>query len=632
MLRTIRKYKTSVLGVVAIGLIALAMSGFGVNLINPSQEGYAIKIDDHLISFSDFHNERQELEQRYRQMFGSNFDELAKSFGINLNEQTKEKLISDFLLQRFARELGFYASDSAVRQIIQKELFPQGFDASTYAYFLSQQGLTPAQFEEKLRRRAAQLQLAQFIEDVSIASLQEAEISATLDGTKYTVQYVEFHPSDFVKEVPAPSDEVVQSYYDEHTTDFEAAAEVAYDYTVLDPSQHLHLVEISPDDIEIYYSDHLSDFATPEEFHIRRIQFSFPAGADNAKRDAVRKEAEEILKRVKAGEAFAELAKLHSDEVGAAATAGDMGWISKGQLSKALESAAFKLLPGETTDLVESGDSLYILKVEEVKPSQQKDLADVKPQIEQAIREREAPAWTANYAQELFDEFTRGNLSLKEFAAGRSLKVESSAGSLKKGLDPAGLEGLTDKVLDMPGDRKQLTDIGEKSVLVEVTNYREAAVQPLSAVKDEVVTLLKRREAQKLARQKAQQVVDELQAGRFQSLKGAADASKRKLEELKDVTRTGAAGPLSRPEIRTAVFSTFKAMEKPTRVFESGENLYVFQVTAITPPKAEEVESKLDSRLQQENRTLAETVLRSLLNRLKAQAQIDVDPWVLGEQ
>lgn len=632
MLRTIRKYKTSVLGLVAIGLVALAMSGFGVNLISPRTEPFAIKIDDHIVSFTDFHNERRDLEQRYRQIFGNNFEELVKSFNINLTEQTKEKIIADYLMQRFASQIGFYASNAAVREILQQEVFPQGFDATTYAYFLSQQGLTPAQFEGRLRERAAQLQLGKFIDDISFASLKETRAAVEMDETKYTVNYVRFDPEGFLKDAPQSFDANIETYYNDHTTDFEAPAKAAFDYAVLDPNEFQQLVQVSPDDIEIYYSDNLSQFMTPEEFKIRRIQFSYPAGADAAKKESVRKKAEEVLKKAKAGDPFDELAALNSDEAGAAATRGDMGWLSKGKLPKALETAAFKLLPGEVTDLIESGDALFIVKVEDHRDGRQQELTEVKEQIEKEIREREAPSWTANHAQELFDAFTRADVSLKDFARDHSLKVNSTVGLVEAATEISGLPDLPGKVLEMATDSKQLVDVEEKSVLVQVTEYKEAAVQPLTEVKQKIADLLKRREASKLAKQAAETMVTDLQAGKFDSLKAAAAASKQKLEESKDISRATTNAPYSRPEIHSALFSTFKAMEKPSKVFDNDGSYFVFQVAAVTPPKPEDLDAKAKARQSQENRALAEEFLKSLLNKLKAEAKIDIDPSVLVEQ
>ena len=59
-----------------------------------------------------------------------------------------------------------------------------------------------------------------------------------------------------------------------------------------------------------------------------------------------------VLKRAKAGEDFAALAKQFSKD-GSAAAGGDLNYFPKGQMVPAFEQAAFALKPGEISDIVE---------------------------------------------------------------------------------------------------------------------------------------------------------------------------------------------------------------------------------------------------------------------------------------
>ncbi|MEK6280967.1 MAG: peptidylprolyl isomerase [Acidobacteriota bacterium] len=80
-----------------------------------------------------------------------------------------------------------------------------------------------------------------------------------------------------------------------------------------------------------------------------------------------RAKAEEVLKRVRAGEDFAKLAKEFSSDTGNKEKGGDLGWFGKGAMVPAFEEAAFKLKPGEVSDLVETQFGLHIIKLDERK-------------------------------------------------------------------------------------------------------------------------------------------------------------------------------------------------------------------------------------------------------------------------
>lgn len=140
-------------------------------------------------------------------------------------------------------------------------------------------------------------------------------------------------------------------------------------------------------EVDTYVKAHLED-----QVHARHILIAAgkaespdapsPVAPSEKDKAQARTTAEQVLKRARAGEDFAALAKQYSSDPGSKDKGGDLGWFAAGQMVPEFDKAAFALQPGQISDIVETQFGFHIIKVEERRMGE-KDRNQVRETIEQ---------------------------------------------------------------------------------------------------------------------------------------------------------------------------------------------------------------------------------------------------------
>jgi peptidyl-prolyl cis-trans isomerase SurA len=160
----------------------------------------------------------------------------------------------------------------------------------------------------------------------------------------------------------------------------------------------------TPQQIQAYYDANKQEFVTPEQLKLRMIVLNAdPLDANSA--DSTRKMSEEIRDKVKGGADFATMAKTYSMD-GTAESGGDWGLIDRKTLNQQLTDVAFALSPGQTSQVVQIGDSFYILYCESKKESGVIPLPEVRDgierKLEQAQRQKATQRWLDGLREKAF--------------------------------------------------------------------------------------------------------------------------------------------------------------------------------------------------------------------------------------
>jgi peptidyl-prolyl cis-trans isomerase C len=182
----------------------------------------------------------------------------------------------------------------------------------------------------------------------------------------------------------------------------EARTEILVNKTL--EAEILPKVAVAQADLDAYYKANPDQFKAPEQVRASHILIPINSSMTEVQKTEARTTAEGILKRVKAGEDFAALAKQYSKD-GSAASGGDLNYFERGKMVPAFEQAAFSLKPGDISPVVETPFGFHIIKVTDRKEQRTVPLAEVSDRLSDFLKQRKQQELTQAFIQSLHQKY-----------------------------------------------------------------------------------------------------------------------------------------------------------------------------------------------------------------------------------
>ena len=172
------------------------------------------------------------------------------------------------------------------------------------------------------------------------------------------------------------------SYHEALHQKLDKDEKLSYDYKVL-LSQHLLEKEVYAkfNDIKVSDDDLKKYFEASPEIRASHILFKLKEKVTPEEEAKVKKQAEEILKKVKKGENFSKLAKKYSDGP-SAKNGGDLDYFTRESMVKEFSDVAFALKKiGDTSDLVRTKYGYHIIQLTGRRTFKEADQRRLKSQL-----------------------------------------------------------------------------------------------------------------------------------------------------------------------------------------------------------------------------------------------------------
>ncbi|MCS7089769.1 MAG: peptidylprolyl isomerase [Verrucomicrobiota bacterium] len=144
-------------------------------------------------------------------------------------------------------------------------------------------------------------------------------------------------------------------------------------------------VNVTDEEVRKFYDENPAQFEEPERVRVshillRTLDANTREPLSEELRQAKRKQMDEILQKVKAGEDFSALARKYSEDAGSKDRGGEYIF-ARGQMVPEFETAAFSLQPGQISDIVTTQFGYHIVKMHERMPARRVPFDEVKERI-----------------------------------------------------------------------------------------------------------------------------------------------------------------------------------------------------------------------------------------------------------
>lgn len=163
-------------------------------------------------------------------------------------------------------------------------------------------------------------------------------------------------------------------------------------------------VMVGDSDMKRYFQEHRDRFALPEEYTLSQILIKPRSPEDTS--DAKEK-VREVMKRLKQGESFEDLALQFSDGPNAS-RGGRIGLVRQGELLPGIERAIAALVPGGISDVIETSEGFQIVRLEDKKPKQFRPYEEVRIEIQGLVFQQKSEdvfqSWLANLKNKAYIE------------------------------------------------------------------------------------------------------------------------------------------------------------------------------------------------------------------------------------
>jgi peptidyl-prolyl cis-trans isomerase D len=608
MLEAIRKKSKGWVAYLIVGLIAVPFALFGIQqYVGGSSNSVIAIVDGEDITVNTYYQELNTQQRNLQQQLGSSY---SAEIDNALRQTIIDTLINEKLLENFTNSMKLFTLDEEVRSLIQSNPVFQVdgvFSEDRYIQILRLNNFTPLGYELEQSKSMSLDQIKRNLNNSAFLSTVQIEQLNDLSSQQREVSFMVLNTEKYKDQIVV-NQEQISEYFDKNKSNFIEGRKVQVDFVELSLDNIEQQIDPDNETLQKLYIENEKLYTNPEQ---RRAQHILLDEVSNASA---------ILKEIKQGGDFSELARIHSKDIATGENGGDLGLFERELMVPEFDEAVFDMNVGDISEVVKTDYGYHIIKLNEIQPATLQSFEEVEEQLlvlhkknvnQKALYELQEELSNLAYEESIDVVSDQLDLELQtsDFFSEFSTEYEEVFVST----------AFSDIVLN-DGENSDVIELSkDRFIVMSLTDQQPERQKVLDEVEDQIVDILRNLGAKQLIDELAQTISSSLRSGDDAQVKALMAENDLEWNEVGWITR-GSQLPFN-------VTSKVYKLSKPN----TGEHTYHSQsadnnTTLVIDLKAvklseEDINSEIvDLYLSEENNEL----FLSLVKKLRDSAEIKV--------
>ncbi len=526
MLGAIRKKSKGWIAYLIVGLITVPFALFGIQeYMGGSSNPAVATVDGEDISLSAYYKELNTQQRNLQQQLGASY---SAEIDNALRQTLIDTLINEKLLENFTNSMKLVTLEEEVRLLIQSNPVFQVdgvFSEDLYIQLLRLNNFTPLDYEIYQSKSMTINQIQRNFNNSAFLSTVQIEQLNDLSAQQRDVSFLVLNTEKYKDQIIIDQNQISE-YFDNNKSNFVEGRKVQVDF-----------VELSLENIEQQTNP---DIETLRELYIENEELYTRPEQRRAQHILLEEEsnASAILKEIKEGANFSELAKIHSKDITTSDEGGDLGLFERELMVPEFDAAVFDMNVGDISEVVKTDYGYHIIKLNEIQPLSLQSFEEVEGQLLTLYKKNvnqkalyDLQEELSNLAYEESIDAVSGQLDLE-------LQTSDFFSEYSTEYDEVFVSTAFSDVVFKDGDNSDVIELSkDRFIVMSLVDHQPERQKVLIEVEDQIVDILRNLGAKQLIDELGQTISSSLTSGDDTQVKALMAENDLEWNEVGWITR-----------------------------------------------------------------------------------------------